>query len=211
MSTYWSGVGVAMQSAIATAVAISAISKASPGVVTHAGADPSDGDIVLVTAQGMSQVNARLFRVANAAAGSFELEGEDTSDYDDFSSGTFQVVTFGTTFSTFTDVNASGGEPEYTDTTTIHQKQKTQAATSVSPSEFSFTSHWSVSDPALLAAKAASNTNAERAFRITFPSGEKVYFYGTVSAALNPGGSAQGLVTTNVSISASGVLTGYAS
>ena len=73
----WSNVQVAMQSALATAVTITGITKASPGVVSHSGTDPSDGDYVLLLVDGMTELNERVFRVANQAAGSFELEGEE--------------------------------------------------------------------------------------------------------------------------------------
>ena len=52
----WSNVAVAMQSALATAVTITGITKASPGVVTYTGTDPSNGDYVFLSVSGMHQL-----------------------------------------------------------------------------------------------------------------------------------------------------------
>ena len=68
--------------------------------------DPVNGDFVVLTVVGMHQVNGRVFRVANVngAGNTFELEGENTTAYDTFTSGTAEVITFGTTAATFTGV-----------------------------------------------------------------------------------------------------------
>ena len=62
---FWSNVGVDVQTALGSAITISAISKASTGVVSYTGTDPTNGDYVLIAANGMTQVNDRIFRVAN--------------------------------------------------------------------------------------------------------------------------------------------------
>lgn len=207
----WSDVGVAMQSALATAVTITGISKASPGVVSHAGTDPSDGDYVLITATGMSEVDGRVFRVDNQAAGSFELEGEDTTDFGTFSSGTFQVITFGTTLSTITDLSASGGDFNFIDTTTIHQNVATEIPGTANSATFTFENIWDVSDAGLIAMKTASNVKAKRAFMFTFSNGQIMVFSGYVGYTGLPGGSAQDKVTSSAAITMHGLPTYYAS
>ncbi len=208
---FWSGVGVSVQSVLATAVAITGISKASPGVVSHSGTDPADGDFVLLTVQGMTQVNSRVYRVANQGSGTFELEGEDTTAYDTFSSGTFQVITFGTSLSTITDVSPSGGEAEFQDTTTIHDKQRKQVPTVTSALEFAMTSQFDPADTALAALKAASDNISQRCVKFTFSSGAVVVFNGYVSFPFVPTGTAQGLVESPLSFSADGQIVAYAS
>ena len=70
---------------------ITGITKASPAVVTYAGADTySNGDIILITAVvGMTQVNDKEFTVANVNTGAntFELSGIDSTGYTTYSSG----------------------------------------------------------------------------------------------------------------------------
>lgn len=209
--TTWTDVDVFMESAIATAKTITGISKAAEGVVTATAHGYANGDYVLIKAQGMAEVNGRVFRVKSVATDTFVLEGENTTDYGTFTSGSAQKLTFGTTLSTLTSVSGSGGEFDMIDTTTIHDKAKSSIPGLASATEFSFESVWDVSDAGLQAAKAASNTKAQKAFMIVFSNSQRVVFYGYIGAQLIPGGSTGGMVTTSVKISAQGALTAYAS
>lgn len=209
----WSNVGVAVQSALATAITISAVTKANPAVVTYTGTDPTNGDYILVTAQGMSQIDARVFRVANVSAGSntLELEGVDSTLYSTFSSGSAQVITFGTTLATLTGLSSSGGEFAQIDTTTIHDdvaKSIPGLATAIS---YNFESIWDPADAGLVALKSASDAKVRRAMRFTFANGQKVVFVGYVGYTGLPGGNAQDKVTTAVQITMESKPTVYAS
>lgn len=211
MAIFWSNVQVSMQSALSAAVAITGITQASPGVVSHSGADPSDGDYVLLLLQGMNKASKRVARVANAAAGSFELEGIDTTGYTALSSGTFQVITFGNAFSTMTEVNPSGGEAKFEPLTTIHDSQEVEVPTISSAFKVDSTLIYDVADTTHQAAKVASEALEERAFMVEFSNGSRLAWFGYVNMSNLPGGQAQGLVTTPISITASGLLTDYAS
>jgi hypothetical protein len=62
-----------------TSIVITAISAASPAVVT-AGAPPADGTIIFVPSTiGLDSIGGKSFYSANANAGDFELIGSDTS------------------------------------------------------------------------------------------------------------------------------------
>ena len=61
--TKWSNVAVSVQSAIAATKTITAITKASPGVVSSTAHGYSNGDYVLLTISGMYQLNYRVMRV----------------------------------------------------------------------------------------------------------------------------------------------------
>lgn len=206
----WSNIAVAMQSAIAAAVTISGITKASPGVATTSTSHGySNGDYVLLTAQGMYQVDKKVVRVAGVTSTTFQLEGIDTTLFGTFSSGTCEKLTFGTTFGTLTSLSASGGDFDFIDTTTIHAQVKTQIPGLANPAKYSFESYWDVSDAGLLAAKAASETQAQRGFLFTFPNGQKAVFAGYIGCTLLPTGSSQDLVKTSVDITAFGTPTYY--
>ncbi len=210
----WSNVAVAMQSALATAIVINSISKANPGVVGYTGTDPSNGDYVALTVNGMRQLNDRVVRVANVNAGSntLELEGVDTTLFDTFTSGTAEVITFGTSITTATTVNASGGDFGFIDTTTIHSNVRTQIPDLPNPASFSFDNIWDVADAGLLAMKTASDAQAKRAFKFTYGTGGQILvFLGYVGASLLPGGQAQGLVTTSSVITMNGTPSVYSS
>jgi hypothetical protein len=210
----WKNVAVAMQSAIADAKTIASVAVDSAGVIecTSTAHGYIDGDYVLIEAAGMTEINKRIFRVDNKTNDTFELEGENGTDYTTFSSGTAKKITFGSSISTMTTVNAGGGEPDQIDATTIHDTQRVILYGLPAATSFTFDNIWDPSDAGLIALKTASASQAERAFRFTFGTGGRIFlFYGQVSAGLNPTGSAQGLVTTPVSISATGASTTYAS
>lgn len=208
----WSDVDVDVQSSLATALTISAVTNASPGVVTYTGTDPSNGAYVIVTALGMSEINGRVFRVANVNTGSdtFELEGEDTTNYGTFASGSAQVITFGTSVTTITGLNASGGDFDFIDTTTIHSTVRTQIPGLASPGTYTCESFWDPSSAALLALKAASQNKAQRCVRFSFADGRKFLFNGYVGATLFPTGNAQDLVKSSLVFTMFGSPTVYA-
>lgn len=207
----WKGVAVAMQSAIGTAQVITSITKASPAVLASSGTLPTAGQYVLVSAQGMSQVDARVFRVIAPGAGVFTLEGEDSTLYDTFTSGTFQILTFGTSITTATTIQSAGGTFPFIDTTTIHASAKTQIPGLSDAASFTMENIWDVSDAGLLAMKAAGDSQGQRAFKFTFGLlGNIMVFTGYVGATLLPGGQAQGLVTTPSVITLFGRATYYA-
>ena len=207
----WSNVAVAMQSALGTSITITAISKASEGVVTATNT-LANGDYVVVSAQGMRQVDDRVFRVKTVSGSGFTLEGEDTTAFDTFTSGTCQKITFGTSITTATSLSSSGGDFDFIDTTTIHVAARSQMPGLPSAASFSFDNIWDVSDVGLKAMKSASDAQGKRAFMFTFGSGGQIMvFNGYVGASLLPGGSAQQLVTTKTTITMNGTPSYYAS
>jgi len=195
-----------IQSALATALDITGITKASPGVVTYTGTDPSNGDYVVFSVQGMRELHNRIGRVANVNAGSntFEIEGIDTTLFGTFTSGTCQVITFGTSLNTITGVTPSGGDAEFDDQTTVHDDIRVQAPTIHSAFVVAMESIWDPSDAGLVALKAASDLKTTRCVRITFADGSKLAFVGYVSCTMLPTGAAPGKVTTALSFTSLG-------
>lgn len=208
--TKWSNVSVAVQSALAAAKTISGITKASPGVVTATAHGYSNGDYVLLEVQGMYQLNNRVFRVSGVATDSFTLEGENTTDYEAFSSGTAKKITFGTSLATLTSINATGGDFDFVDTTTIHDNIKTQIPGLANPSTYTFDSFWDPSDAGLVALKSASDAQQQRAILFSFANGQKFVFNAYVGASLAPTGAAQDLIKTSVVFTALGGPKAYA-
>jgi len=207
----WSNVAVAMQSALGADITITAISKASEGVVTATNT-LSNGDFVSLTIQGMYQLNDRVARVKTVSGAGFTLEGVDTTLFDTFSSGTANKITFGTSITTATSITSSGGDFDFIDTTTIHGNSKSQIPGLPNPANFSFDNIWDIADAGLLAIKLASDGQAKRSFKFTFGTGGQIMaFNGYVGGNLLPAGQAQGLVTTQTVITMNGSPTYYAS
>lgn len=205
--TKWANVAVSVQSAIGATVAISAITKANPGVVTTGTAHGyATGDYVLMTVQGMYQLNYRVFRISAASGSVFTLEGEDTTNYGTFvaTGSTVQKLTLGTSLATLTTINASGGDFDFIDTTTIHDNIKTQVPGLPNPSTYTFDSFWDPSDAGLIALKSASDSQSQRAILFSFANGQKFTFNAYVGCSLSPTGSAQDLIKTAVVFTALG-------
>ncbi|MBA4152484.1 MAG: hypothetical protein C0509_07980, partial [Acinetobacter sp.] len=105
-----SNVAVDAQSALATAINITSITKAAPGVVTAANTF-ANGDAVFLNVSGMTELNNRVFRVVNVAAGNFQLEavsgggGIDTTGFGTFVSGTVQKITFGVSLTSVSGID----------------------------------------------------------------------------------------------------------
>ena len=210
-ATKWSNIAIAIESARGAALTVTAITKASTGVATSTAHGLVNGDFIYLEAQGMNQVDARVFRVAGVTTNTFNLEGENTTNYDTFTSGSAYKLTFGTTLSTLTSISASGGDFDFIDTTTIHDNIRKQIPGAASPSVYQFESIWDVADAGLVALKAASDASAQRAVRFVFANGQRLLFSGYIGATLLPTGSAQDIVRTNISITGYGRPTVYAS
>lgn len=209
MSTlrYWNNQTLKMQSAIGAVQTIDAISQASPGVITkNSGATlPSNGDYVLLSVAGTRQVNNRVFKVAGASGSTFNI-GVDTSAFDDFTSGTYQVITFGHTFDSIRDPNFTGGDPVFEDITSVENSEDVQDIISASPQGFSCTHNWDPDFAPLIAANLAFTLRSPRAFLLSDADGAEFLFYGTLSATLAPTTSGKKKVTPlSVSLKAPGV------
>jgi hypothetical protein len=209
----WAGVAVNMQSAIATPLAISAISKANPGVVSYTGADPVNGNFVVLSIQGMYEVNEFIARIASVdgAANTFALDSIDTTLFHDFASGTAAVVTLGTSITTFTTVNGSGGDAAEIDATTIHDQVDKIELGNFSAIKYTFGSQWDPADAGFKAMVAASKVKARRAFQFLWPDGRMALVYGRIGFAGTPGGQTKAIVESPATITSQGFPNFYAS
>lgn len=205
----WSNVGVDVQTLLAAVTPITGITKASPAVASAAAHPYVNGDILLLRVRGMAQLDWAVVRVANKAAGTFELEGIDSTTFGTFSSGTAQKITFGVSAETFQDVSANGGEAAAVAVTTIHTDQASEIPGVRSALSFNFGSVWDIQDPVLKALKAFDIKKTPCAVQFRFASGDLVYFAAYPSTSLAPGGSAGAVVTTPVKLSVKGLLTTY--
>jgi hypothetical protein len=210
----WSNVQIALQSSLSASQAVSAVTKANPGVATYVGTDPTNGDyLYLSSIAGMYQLDEKVVRVANVNAGgnTLELEGVNTTSYDTFSSGNLQVVTFGSSLQIALDLSASGGDFEQIDITTIHDSVRKQIPGAANPIVYSGNCIWDVADAGFIALKAASDTKGKRAIRLSFSNGQKAVFTGYIGFTGLPTGTNQDKVQTPFQITMFGTPTFYAS
>lgn len=204
---FWSGVNFALESAAASAVAITGISNEDPAVVTHSGADPSNGELVRISAPGMTNLDDRVFRVANAGVGTFELEGLDSSLENAFVSGSFEVITYGTVLTNITDIASSGGEANKTTYQFLSEKVEREKTTGFSAIERTITMSWDPADAGIAALRALDGLT--RSIQLTFEDGSLFLFNGEIAFLEEPAGAANELVTTTLVLSSQGKGTSY--
>lgn len=210
-----SGLKLYMESAIAAAKTISAATNAAPGVFTSASHGYSNGDIVLLEVQGMVEVHGRLFKVVSVATDTFRIadvdgtNGIDTTDYGVFSSGTAKKITFGTTITGVADFSPSGGDIKTVPTTTVNDTVDTEIVVGATAMSYSLTMQWDPTNAAQQAMIAAFQARANKGFKVLWPDGAFVLFYGTVGYTGAPGGGNQGVTTSPAKIAMLGPLTAY--
>ena len=208
-----SGLAMAMQSALGTAKTLTAISQADPGVFTGTH-DFVAGDYVLLLVEGMKEVNNRVFQVLSVSTTvSFQLEAIDgsgaldTTDFTAFTSGTAQEITFGTAISGVSDFTPSGGDPKMVDATTVHDVVEVQKVVGATARNYALTFQWDPANAGQVAMLDAFTTDTAKAFRITYPNGRWVAFYGSVGFSGMVGGASQGITTTPATVALLGAPT----
>jgi hypothetical protein len=205
---FWSDVQIDVGLTHATALVATAISKANPGVVTYTGTDPANGQFVYFPdTVGMTELKNRVFRIANVNSGAntFELEDEDTTSYRTFVSGTAVPIATTVGMTTVQDVNASGGDPEFADLTTVHQSVRRRAPTVFSPSQYSFGCLFDATDAAHVRLAALSKSKTPEAIVFTFSDGQQFAFYAYTASSGAPTGSAQEVVKQTITFEAQGL------
>lgn len=208
-----SGLQMSMQSAVATAKTITGITLAAPGVITSVAHGYANGDFVLLEIEGMTQLNKSVFEVMSIAVDTFQLVGPngatglDTSSFTAFSSGTAKKLTLGTSITGVQGFNSSGGDIKFTDSTTVHDTEDKQIVVGANALSYSLDMQWDPASAAQQAMQAAFKTRASKAFKITWPSGAYVVFYGSIGYSGAPGGDKQGITTTAAAVSVEGNLT----
>ncbi len=208
-----SGLGMAMESAIGATKTISAATNAAPGVFTSNAHGFTDGDKILLTVLGMSQVNGRIFTVYASDTNTFQLENAagtgalSTATWGVFTSGTAAEITFGTTITGVQEFSPQGGDIKFLDTTTVHDTSDKQTVVGASATSYNLTMQWDPGDAAQAAMIAAFEARANKAFKITWPNGRHAMFYGTVGYSGMPGGSSQGVTTSPAAIAMNGTPT----
>jgi hypothetical protein len=208
-----SGLKLYMESARGSALPISGITQAAPGVITSAGHGLSTGDIVLLEVEGMDQLNGRLFEINVINTDTFKLYEKDgsafidTTGYDAFTSGNAYEITLGTSITGVQEFSSAGGDPKFLDTTTVNDKQGKQVVNGSNPISFNLTMQWDPGNAAQAAMIAASEAADQKGFKIQWPNGRFILFHGSVGYAGVPGGQNQGVTTSPAAIAMSGLPT----
>lgn len=167
-------------SAYGSALTVTTLTNANPGVATSAAHGLSNGDYVVVTS-GWSRLNNRLVRVAGVTTNTFELEGINTTDTDIYPSGSgIGSVREVTTFTQITQVlqpTSQGGEQQFLAYQFLEDDAQTEIPTTKTAGGFNFSV---ADDPTLtgyIAMAAANDDREARALRVNLANGSKLCYY----------------------------------
>lgn len=160
---------------------MSAVTNATPAVATlEAAHGVIVGDIIHITS-GWDLLNNRVVRVSAVATNDVTLEGIDTSDTDLYpagsGTGSVREVTAWTEVTQITrQINVSGGEQQYADTSTLKNRQDQRIPTSRTVVDVVLPVF---DDPSLAYVATIQASDAvETGGRFVYPNGRKVYFAG---------------------------------
>ena len=172
-----------------SAISITAASNASPAVLTAAAHGLANGDLVEVTS-GWSRINNRIDRASLAAAGTFALEGLDSSNTTTYTPGggvgSVRKINTLTQITQILETTSSGGEMGFTEVSLLENDFSTQLPTQASAQSIAISI---ADDPTLagfIAVKAAAETRSPRALVVTLPNNSVILYNGIVSLDETP-------------------------
>jgi len=177
------GVRLEVSNAEGADIPVTAVSLANPGVATSAAHGQSNGAVgYMKDVTGMSQLDGQAVRLANVAAGTFELEGIDTSTYAAFTAGDLSVISSWHTISNAVDFQIGGGDAEKLDATTLLDliKQEENGLLAAETVQINV-----LADPLLAAiarVRALALASSRAVFRVTYPNSSlEIYWRGEPS------------------------------
>lgn len=180
---------VAIASGYGSAVTVSAITNANPGVATATAHGFADGDYIEVTS-GWSRLTDKIVRVDAPATNSFSLEGINTTSTTIYPSGggagSAREITGWTQLSQILDSSSTGGEQQFTEYQFLEADAQKRIPTFKNAAGITFTI---ADDPALagyILAKEANDDREPRAVRITLPNGGILLYNAYISLSVIP-------------------------
>lgn len=188
----------------ALAAAITAISNDNPAEATSAAHGLANGDFVEITS-GWSRLTDKVVRVANVTANTFELEGYDTSNVAIYpaagGAGTGRKITGWTQLSQILGSSSSGGEQQFLEYQFLEADAQKRIPTFKNASGLSFSVGDDATLPGYQLVSAANDDRAQRAVRITLPSGAKILYNAYISLNKTPSLTVNELMACEVTMS----------
>jgi hypothetical protein len=183
------GAKLALAVAYGAVINVTAATNAAPAVLSAALHDLEDGDYVEVTS-GWGKLSNRVFRVAAAETGTFELEGTDTTDLKNFPAGRARItVRKIDSLEQVTQVlssTSSGGEMAFAEVSLLEETDSFQLPTQASAQSIALSLADDPTLPGYKAVKAAADARAIRALICTLPTGSEIIYNAYVSLNETP-------------------------
>lgn len=199
------GTRIYMQSAISSAQVLSGISKAAQAVVTYVGTDPATGNYAALIDQfGMTEFEDALVKVGtvDSALNTFVAEDQDSSGYGTFATGNMKVVTMALEIGDGTGFTINGFDQQFAEYNLLRDRITRKIPTTVSAGGIDIPMLWDPTDATAKAIRVAADTSAKLGFKVVFPDGLEMLFFGYIGASGMPKvDNNNSVIMTNVSIS----------
>lgn len=172
---------------IGAAVAVAAISNASPAVATVPTGTAEEGDILVVTSawEAANNIATQAGTVTTGATDSVQLLGLDTTDPDLFpagAAGAMVMVASGfVDFSQQGELSTSGGDQQFWTGQFLEASRQISVPTVKTPKVFTLPLYFDKNLPWYAAALAADRKKNPVVLRCKLPDGDIIYRYGYLS------------------------------
>lgn len=206
------GSRIYIQSAIAAAKNITALTNANPPVGTSTAHGYVDNDELLIL-NGWEDTNYSVFRANQLTTDTFELLGFDASDTDWYPSGsgtgTAQKITTWTAIGQVLGVNSTGGDPRNITVQPIDKRNPINIPVGFNASSLTLTLGYDPAQAAQIEMLSASRSLGKRAIKFVLPGGGYAYCYGTVALSNIPTFDTNGVMQIAAALSIDGMFTKY--
>lgn len=176
-------------SAYGSDLSVTAATNAAPCVMTSTAHGLANGDFVVVTSN-WSRITDKVYRVANVAANTFELEGSDTSDTELYpvgsGTGSVKEVTAWTQITQVVNVTAQRSEQQYATVQPLEGDREIKIPTIKTGGGLDLQVGDDPSLAGFQAALTANNDGVARAIRVVAKNQSKSLFYSYVAADETP-------------------------
>lgn len=207
------GATVFIASSYGSPISVSAISNSNPAVATATAHGLADGGFIELVS-GWSKLTDRIFRVDNATANDFELEGADTTSTDAYptggGAGTAREITGWTQLQQIVGSASEGGEQQFMTYQLLEADSEKRIPTTKSAAGITFTVAYDPTLPGYQLAEQANDDRLPRAVRINLPDGSVLLYNAIISIGPIPTLTVNELMTVEVTLSLLGAPTRYA-
>lgn len=182
MARIGTNMNVAIEASRDTALTVTGVTNANPGVATSAAHGLSNGDIVVFSvSSGMVELDGQAVRVSAVDTNTFTLEGLDTTDYSTWVSGTAEEILTWSTIAGAQQASMPDPAPNKIDITTLIDKSKQYAYGLPDAPDGTISGLYDPANAGVAIVKAATKANAAKVFRIRWAGGQYTYFNANVS------------------------------
>jgi len=198
------GALVAIANGYGSALTVSGITNANPGVATSTGHGLTDGDIVEVTS-GWSRLTEKVVKVDQLTADTFGLVGIDTSLTSIYSTGggagSVRKISGWTQLAQILDSSSSGGEQQFLEYQLLEGDAQKRIPTFKSAAGLTFSVADDPTLPGFILASTANDDRLPRAVRITLPSGATIFYNAYISLNKTPTLTVNQIMAVEVTLS----------